>query len=262
MRTFLLWFFPVLLATPALAQRTEFSGQVHLGLFRFAGNGTQRATTINKDFSEPASPAAYAPNPYGSSWGTGVGASVRAQYVGEKSWLAALNLGYDDARSRAAVMRFDVTPPGYVGPSPITVAATGAAHLRVTQLTGFAGFGRRLGHGRVQVDALAGPEGAVLLAARETGSGTHDDAFSKAGTAWTIDTPYPVAHQLDWRVRADATAWYQRWGLAATYAWGLTDLRNALADVPDYETNGAVHSRTLRFGLAYRLPERSAARGP
>ena len=125
MRTFLLWFFPVLLATPALAQRTEFSGQVHLGLFRFAGNGTQRATTIKKDYYAPAAPAAFAPNPYGSSWGTGVGARVRAQYVGARHWLAALGLGYDDARSRAAVTRFDFTPPHYVGPVPLTVAAAG-----------------------------------------------------------------------------------------------------------------------------------------
>jgi hypothetical protein len=253
MKTSLLWLFPVLLATPALAQRTEFSGQVHLGLFRFAGTGTQRATTINKDFSEPASPAAYAPNPYGSSWGAGVGASVRAQHVGARGLLAALDLGYDYSRSRAAVTRFDVTPPGYVGPAALTEAATGMAHLRVPQLAGFAGFGQRLSYGDVQLDALAGPELAVLLAARETGDGTHGGTYNPVSTAWTLDTPYTLAHQLDWRLRADVTAWYHRLGLTASYAWGLTNLQNALADVPDYETNGAVHSRTLRFGMAYRL---------
>ncbi|MBO2033541.1 hypothetical protein J4D99_19260 [Siccationidurans ginsengisoli] len=154
---------------------------------------------------------------------------MRAQYVGARDWLATLDLGYDYARSRAAVTRFDFPPPHYAG--PLTVAATGAAHLRMTQL---AGFGQRLGHGRVQVDALAGPELAVLLAAREMGEDTHDDTFITTSPAWTINTPYSLAHQLDWRVRADVTGWYHRWGLSASYAWELTDLRNVLADVPDY----------------------------
>ncbi len=240
-------------AAPALAQHLELSGRAAPSLACFAGAGTRAAATVRGNFFD-ASPNGRTNNPYGQRLGVGFGASVRAQHVGRRGLLAALEGGYNQAASRADVRTYDGTPLFYLGPAPLTEVADGTTRLRMRAVPVFAGVGQRLGGtGAVQVDALVGPEWAVLLAAHEAGQGTHGGPFSPAGTAWQTDAPHPLARRHDWRLRADLTAWYRRLGLTASYALGLTDLRDALADVPAYEVPGPVHSRTLRVGLAYRV---------
>ncbi|AMJ64126.1 hypothetical protein [Hymenobacter sp. PAMC 26628] len=255
MKHLLLFLLPAaLLTAPALAQHTEFSGRAALGLSCFAGAGTTADATVQGAFLD-AGTTGYTTSPYGRLLGAGFGAGLRAQHVGRRGRLAALEIGYDQSYSRAQVRLYDFTPANYVGPFPLTEAATGTSRLRMQAVPVFAGLGQRFGgEGALQFDAMVGPEWAFLLAAHEAGQGTHGGGINPVGTAWQSAASHPLAERHDWRLRADLTAWYHRLGLTANYALGLTNLRDALADVPAYYIAGPVHSRTLRLGAVYRLP--------
>ncbi|MFD1469271.1 hypothetical protein ACFQ48_13645 [Hymenobacter caeli] len=233
------------LAKPAAAQHVEFSGRAGLGLLRFDGNGAA-ATTLAADQDNDGSTAGdFTINPVGKRAGFGFGASIRAQHVGGRGLLAALEVGYDRLQSQTDVTGYY---PFYDTGFPPN-AASGTTKLRVQSVPIFAGIGQRVGKaGAVQLDAVIGPEWAVLWGAREKGQGSYT-TLGPAGT-WQTDNAVQLTKKHDFRLRADLTAWYHRLGLTASYALGLTALRSESAYVSDEDAR----SRTLRLGVAYRLP--------
>jgi len=241
---------PALCVTPALAQNVEFSGRAGVNLLRFSGEGaTASALAVDQDNSF-STPGDYTFNPCGKKLGAGFGASVRAQRVGQRGLLAAVEVGYDWLQSRTSVDRYYPFYDTGFAPNP----ATGTTQLRVQQASVFAGIGQRFGKGRgaVQFDVAVGPEWAVLFGVREKGQGT----YSTLGPdeAWQTDNAIRLARKQDVRLRADFTAWCHRLGLTASYAVGLTNHQDDFRyDFAGIYPNGAVYSRTLRLGLAYRL---------
>ena len=90
----------LILALPAAAQHVEFLGRAGVGLLRFGGNGAA-ATTLAADKDNDGSTAGdFTINPVGKRAGLGFGASIRAQYVGSRGLLAALEAGYDWQQSQ------------------------------------------------------------------------------------------------------------------------------------------------------------------
>ena len=237
----LLLLLPLLgMSTAVAAQHTEIIGRAGVGLLAFGGAGAEASSFINYStfFGEPNG---YTNNPYGSRFGAGATLSMRAQRVGHKSGLLAFDLGYEWLRSRTTITQIYGSQPVYssfFGP----IDAEGSTHLASHNLTAFLGLGHRFQVGAVEFDALAGPELAYAFGFHEKGSGSYK------GGIWAIDQRDRADNRFDARLRAEATAWYHRVGVNASYSHGFINYQGRmLGGSPE------AYARILRLGLAYRL---------
>lgn len=229
------------LAAPAVAQRTEIIGRAGLGLLKFGGSGAEGTSFINysNNFGEPNG---YINNPYSSRFGTGGALGIRAQHVGPKNGLLALDLGYEWLRSRTTITQLYYSPVGISSFSG-AYSADGSTTLATRNVAAFLGLGHRFQAGLVEVDALAGPEVAYVSGFREQGSGTYNGNLS-----WAIAQRDRATNRFDARLRADATAWCHRVGVTASYSHGFINYQGSLQG-----GSSEAYARILRLGLAYRL---------
>lgn len=229
------------LAAPAAAQHTEIAARAGLGLMKFGGRDAASESFVNySNFS--GSDNGYTNSPYGSRLGAGVALGGRVQHVGARNGLLALDLGFEWLRSRTKIGSLYYsrgTYSSYVG----AYRADGSTSLETKNATVFLGLGHRFELPNVAVDVLLGPEVACVFGFREKGSGTYD-----TNEAWATDQKKRASNRADARLRADATAWYHRVGLNASYSYGLLNYQSGLVGA-----SPKVYSRTLRLGLAYRL---------
>jgi hypothetical protein len=190
----------------------------------------------------------YANNPYGRRAGAGLAVGGRVQRVGQRPWLLALDLGYEWVQSSTDVTSLssvDVAP-NRASATQSTRLANGTTHLQAQTLTAFVGVGYRFKLCAVELDVLGGPEFAYTYRMREKGSGTYDN-----GTAWAIEKDRFSGNSglADVRLRGEATAWYHRVGLNASYSHGFRNYQGGLLGGSSPEA----YARTWRLGLAYRL---------
>ena len=231
----------LLLAGPAVAQRTELIGRGGLGLFRYGGNDAQATSFVNYS-NFPGAEGGYTNSPYGSGWGTGFSLGGRVQRVTRHRALLAFDLGYDWLRSRTTITSLNYS----AGYNTQQYVAEGTTHLRTSSVTAYLGLGYRVQLPLVALDILAGPELAGILSTREQGRGTY--AGSAGSAAWATASDRGSSFPVDARLRADLTAWYQRLGLLASYSHGFLNYQAGLVGGPVRSAYG----RTLRLGLAYR----------
>ena len=227
------------LSVPATAQRTEIIGRAGLGLFRFGGKSAESTSFINY-YSRGEN--GYTNSPYGSRLGTGVALGGRVQHVGTRQGLLALDLGYEWLRSRTSITELYYSPAttsSFRG----SYSADGSTSLYTQNLTAFLGLGHHFTVGPVAIDALVGPELAYVFSFHEKGSGTYNGNLE-----WTTNQRNRAANRGDARLRADATLWYNRVGLNASYSHGFLNYQSGLVGA-----SPQVYARTLRLGLAYRL---------
>ena len=227
-------------ALPAAAQTCEIVGRACLGLMRFGGPDAQSASFVN--YIPDDASFSYTNSPYSRRPGAGVAPGLRVQRVGAHRGLLALDLGYEWLRSRTNVTEVLYSPSLYSSFRG-AYSADGSTHLVSQNLTAFLGFGHRFELGAVAVDALVGPELAYVFGLREKGSGTYNGDKN-----WETDLRDRAANRFDVRLRADATAWYHRIGLNASYSHGLINYQSGLKGA-----SPEVYARILRAGLAYRL---------
>lgn len=226
------------LAAPAAAQHTELMGRAGLGLMQFGGKSAAATSHVNYT-NVNGFQAGYTNSPYGSRLGAGFALGARAQRVGSRSGLLALDFGFEQLQSRTAIEIVDY----YNGTSNTPRPATGTTSLQTRNLTAFLGVGHRFSVSGVALDVLAGPELAYAFGFHEKGRGTYDGAM-----AWATDVNAREFNRFDARLRADATAWYHRVGFNASYSYGVINYQSGLLGA-----SPEVYSRTLRLGLAYRL---------
>lgn len=230
------------LAVAAAAQHSEIIGRAGVGLLRFGGDGAEATSFVNYYSDNFGVPGGYTNNPYGRRFGAGATVGVRAQHVGQRNGLLALDLGYEWLRSRTTITQLYYAQASYSSFRGV-YSADGHAALATQNLTAFLGLGHRFSLGTVELDALAGPEVAYVFGFRETGSGTYNGS-----RAWATDERNRAANRFDARLRADATAWYHRVGFNASYSHGFLNYKgNLLGGSPE------AYARILRAGLAYRL---------
>ena len=225
-----------LVAGSAFGQQIEFSGRVSATAANFRGESAVSTSYVQGVTGGKS----YTQNPYGKNTGIGFGAAVRAQRVAKTGFLTALDLGYDFAHTTT-----DIT--GFTTNSSVTsnsYASSSTTHLYTQYATGFVGAGWRAKGEKFTLDGLVGPELAYVIQARDYGSGTANN-----GVGYSTDTNRTPAHSADFRLRADATVWAGRIGLAASYSYGFTNYYPA----NNITTDPQAYSNALRLGLAYRL---------
>ncbi|RYY12418.1 MAG: hypothetical protein EOO36_17490 [Cytophagaceae bacterium] len=234
-----------LVLAPAYGQHMEYSARGTVGFAKFAGNGVASTTTVNDANNVPNAESSRAVNPYGNTYGTGGGLSVRVQRVEKFNVITAFDLGYDLMQTRLGVtaIRYNsIVPPDY----GFNRAGSGVVRLFSHAVTAFGGVGYRLGgegHA-LALDALVGPELAYLVAAHENGDGTNS-----SGTAWHTDLSRTPNTHFDFRLRGDLSIWRKRVGVVASYSYGFSNYQPATSGVSSPDAS----IRLARVGLGYRL---------
>ena len=219
---------------PAVAQHTELSGQVQLGLMRFGGADATGTTAVNYSCGR-----GYTNSPYGSQVGPGFSLGLQAQRVGQKNTLLAFAMAYDQMRSRISIGGLNL----YDGTSNTLRPATGHTYLQTRAIAAALTLGHRFALGSGSLDVLAGPELAFVFGLHETGSGTYD-----GNQSWTTDVDRSGQLIIDPRLRAGLTYWCHRVGISSSYSHGFANYQAGLLGA-----SPQVASRTWRLGLAYRL---------
>ncbi|MDO7846847.1 hypothetical protein Q5H92_10805 [Hymenobacter sp. M29] len=228
------------LAAPVAAQQIEIQARAGVGLSRFGGPDARSTSFVNRTDTPDLD---YTNSPYGSRWGAGVSLGGRVERVGAGNGLLAFDLGYEWLQSRTNITALSISYPLYSSYRAGPYEADGSTAMQTHNLTTFLGIGHRFGAGKLSIDALAGPEAAYVFGFREKGSGTYNGS-----TSWSTDLDHRAFNRFDARLRADATVWYQRLGLNASYSHGLLNYQSGLLGA-----SPKVYARVLRLGLAYRL---------
>jgi hypothetical protein len=257
MKKFLLTLLCICLLTQLRAQKFELSAGVNSGLFHFTGNAVAATTSIYEDAT--ASGQNETNDPYGNRNGYSYGGYVQIENINPGGFIIGLQAGYDILRSKVDIN--NVSPPPYLNASPSgdyfanpDIPATGQTFLQ-SQFINFSPFlGYRLNLKKIKIDFMPGMDFGFNINSYDKGKAT----ATSYGTVFRTDLKLS-APSNDARLKMGVAAIYKRFGLTASYAWGLNNYSPKLiyypSTVPD-DSNGyhaTAYSRLLRFGISYRI---------
>jgi len=250
MKQFLLTVFGLLFITYLHAQKIEVSIQANSGLFNYSGASATSSSTINQP-SNNTNYTNYTNNPYGNKKAFSYGLGVQTQLVTGCGFIIGLQTGYDILRSKTditGVYPFEVffAFPNYFSyyiPAP--TPATGATYLQDKFINLNPYLGYRVHYKKVKLDILPGADIAFNISSYDKGKATQ--TFTN-GQTYQTDLKLPNAPR-DVRLKMGLAAYYDRFGINASYARGLTNYeKNRIGDA-GYDAK----SRLIRFGISYLI---------
>jgi len=251
MRKLLLTLSAFFLLTQLHAQKIEIAVQANSGLFHYSGNASTAST-----FFLPGSAASQyrSNNPYGSENGFSYGAGMQAQFVGKSGFILGLQAGYDLFRSKEAIngvypYNNSYAPDFYTiaTANAIPFSASGEAFIVNQDITLNPYIGYRLQAKKIKIDLMPGVDISYNFSSYNKGNATASD-----GTAYKADYNLDKA-PTDVRLRFGAAAWYNRWGITASYAHGLINYTSNLDYLGAAAGPNTVNSEVIRFGIIYRI---------
>lgn len=244
--TLTLSFFFIL--TGVYAQKIEFSVQANSGFFRYAGKTATAESYIQQG---PPNTPNHTNSPYGSKSGFGYGGSLQGQFVSECGFIAGVQAGYEEMKSKVDIngillynISYDYLPGANFVQAP-PVAAKGETYLKNKFINVSPYVGYRIGLKKMKLDLMPGIDLGFALSTYENGKATTSD-----GNNTTVQTG--LKHDkapTDVRLKFGAALIYNRFGLTASYARGLTNYRGNIIGDANFEA----HSELMRFGVSYRL---------
>lgn len=236
------------ISTSLYAQKIEFSVQANSGLFRYAGKSATAESYIHQG---PPKVSNYTNNPYGGRNGFGYGANLQGQFVSKGGFIAGLQAGYEVLKSKVDINGIllyntsnvylpDIT---YIQEPP--VKAKGETYLKNKFINVSPYVGYRINLKKMKLDLMPGFDLGFGLSTYENGKATTTD-----GSNTTVQTDLKREKApTDVRLKFGAALIYDRFGLTAAYARGLTNYQANLIGDTDVEA----HSELMRFGVSYRL---------
>jgi hypothetical protein len=218
MKKLVLALFGILSIASLYAQKIEVSVQANSGLFHYSGISTTSSSDI---ILAPESKNNYTNNPYGNKNGFSYGFDVHAQLVTKSGFIIGLQTGYDILRSKEdltgvhplPVPSFDLFA-NYV---PIDIPGKGEMYLQDQFINLNPYIGYRLAFKKVKVDILPGADIAINVNSYDKGKVTTDES-----TVYQTDLKRANA-PADVRLKLGLSATYNRFGIMASYACGLTN---------------------------------------
>ncbi len=229
-------FLPLLsLSLAAFGQRTELSLHLNSGLAAFRSDAPNNQTLLVR-YDWMYQTTYYANNPYGGRLGLSYGLAAQATRVTRSRLLFGLQAGYEVLRSRVSIRDY------FAARTTSTYPAVGTVFLEHYCLNGHPFAGYRVLNKAVALDITAGPEAALILAAREKGKVTLDNSetvtiYRRRKDIW-----------VDGRVRFEITASYRRVGLSAGYSRGFINYTRNLTG-----TDRENFAQFIRIGASYRF---------
>jgi hypothetical protein len=245
MRTALLTLLSFFLLSHLSAQNIEVSVQANSGLFHYSGNSAVSTSTIYPGSTPQQS---YADNPYGSKNGFSYGGGVQAQYVSKNGFIWGLQAGYEVLRSKEIINSYYPSYPVLFNiltePNSIpTAMANGQIFLQDEDIDLNPYVGYRLIWGKIKLDIMPGIDLGFDMNSYEKGKTTDSEGDVYQTNLKLLNPPTDV------RLKLGVAATYKRFGVAAAYLHGMTNLYKNMT------TNGNddVHSELISFGITYRI---------
>jgi len=246
MKTFTLTLLCLLAVTGLFAQKIELSVQANSGLFHYSGKSATKQSFI---LATNPNSGNYTNNPYGNNNGFSYGGYLQAQLVSKGGFIAGAQAGYDVLRSKAditgvvPVYNIEYLPyANYTAPQP--VSANGQTYLKSEFINFSPYIGYRIKTAKIKIDLMPGLDFGFSLSSREKGKAITADG-SKTTYQTNVDrgkTPDDV------RLKFGAAAIYNRFGLTASYAHGITNYESKMIG-----GSPEAHSELVRLGLSYRI---------
>jgi hypothetical protein len=215
------------------AQNIETSFALHTGLMHFAGPSATSSTAINKGFTN-TSTLNYTNNPYGSKTEFGFGIDLQAQLVTKKQFIAGLQIGTEILKSKVDITEINS------GSLPFPSKAEGSTNINNHYINLNPYIGYRLPLPKVKLDILTGIEFGYITNSYERGSAKADN-----GATYKTQRDRKTV-SVDNRVKFGLSAHYDRVGLTASYAHGLTNYLGSMIG----GTNPSAHTEVIRIGVS------------
>jgi len=236
------------ISTSLYAQKIEFSVQANSGLFHYAGKSAAAESHINQG---PPKILNYTNNPYGNKNGFGYSGSLQGQFVSKGGFIAGLQAGYEMLKSKVDINGILLYNTGYlylqnanfIASQP--VEAKGETHLKNKFINVSPYLGYRIGLKKMKLDLMPGIDLGFGLSTYESGKATTTDGSNTTMQTGLKRDKAPT----DVRLKFGAALIYNRFGLTASYAHGLTNYQGKMLGDADFEA----HSELMRFGVSYRL---------
>ncbi|MFA6085653.1 hypothetical protein [Mucilaginibacter sp.] len=228
------------IATQLFAQKVEVTVQAISGLYHYSGASTTGSSSINGGSDNSLN---YTNNPYGNKNGFSYGGAVQAQIIVRHGFIVGLGAAYEILKSKVDIVSYNMynANAALINTSPITV--TGRTYLQSNYINLNPYIGYRMNAGYFKLDILPGVDVGIKTETREHGKATYTE-----GTVYT-DRSRPDK-DVDLRLRIGLAATYNRIGIIASYAHGLTNFQDGMiGGVGPYEAR----SELMRLGISYRL---------
>jgi len=245
MKTITLTLLCLLAVTGLFAQKIELSVQANSGLFHYSGKSATKQSFILE--ANPNS-GNYTNNPYGNHNGFSYGGDLQAQFVSKGGLIIGVQGGYDVLKSRV-----DITGvmPYYNGAilyyniaAPAPFSATGETYLKDKFINVSPYVGYRIKLAKIKFDLMPGFDLGFNLSSREKGK-----AITTNGNNTTYQTNLDRGKTPDdIRLKFGVAAIYNKFGLTASYAHGITNYESKMVG-----GSPEVHSDLMRLGLSYRI---------
>ncbi|TWR27479.1 PorT family protein [Mucilaginibacter pallidiroseus] len=224
----------LLVAGSVYAQKVELSVNASTNLYHYSGNGTTATSPI---ITSPDASQNYTNNPYGNKNAWGFGLAGQAQYVTKAGFIAGLQAGFERVQSSVDITTF-YSPMQNYGALP---TVDGSTKLKSNYINLNPYIGYRIIADKFNIDLQPGVDVGFKTSMREKGS-------TGEGNVATTDRSREDKN-TDFRLRMGIAAYYNRIGITAAYAHGLTNVKE---DLIGSQANEA-YSRLWRFGISYRL---------
>jgi hypothetical protein len=230
------------------AQKIELSVQANSGVFHYAGKSATAESYIHQG---PPKVSNYTNNPYGNKNGFGYGATLQGQFVSKGGFIAGLQAGYEVLKSKVDINGILLYNNSYGFFPSLTYVqappaeAKGETYLKNKFINVSPYVGYRINLKKMKLDLMPGFDLGFGLSTYENGKATTTD-----GNNTTVQTDLKREKApTDVRLKFGAALIYNRFGLTASYARGVTNYQANLIGDTDLEA----HSELMRFGVSYRL---------
>lgn len=215
-----------------VAQKTEFSVQLNASASYFSGSAADKTTLIS--VSDTGGDHYLGQN-YGTKPGLGYGFGLQLQRVTAGRMLLGVQVTAEQLRSKLDVI-------GVESFSPTISEAEGDATTKLNAYNLQPYVGYRISTSFADFDLTLGSDVGFIYKTKFHGEATLDNGNTLEASNETD------SEELDIRPRAGIAAYKGHFGLALSYAHGLTNYRG------DWDGgNSELYSRVFRLGLLYRL---------
>jgi hypothetical protein len=231
------------------AQNFEFSLQAGSGLSHFSGSSSASTSYI---IGAPGGSDNYTNDPYGSRTAITYSAGLQGQYVFKSMFIVGLQASYQLFQSKVkldSVSRTDLDLVPFPGPNSLyndKEPATGQTSLKASYINLSPYIGYRVLAGKIKLDVLPGIDIGFGLGSHENGKAT--TAFSSNNVTLDADKDLGTP-KTDVGLRLGLAAYYHRYGLTASYSYGLS---NYLSYVIPYGST-SLHTELFNLGISYKI---------